>query len=398
MQDTYSQKVSIHIDNEVFAQEWVEIEGIEKIPGIKKAMYNKKIIYVSKTLEPELILGEHRINLKDGTNEGLQPLYHDWINQDLTETLKAYPQIDANRFFLAIVEHTKNKYKKQDLRNSLYLDIYAEIQKQQELIDFFKKSIRKFKKDVDNKMISFYKQGIMSYAAIPLVDSDQTIGYMQISIPFEKNPIIREQLQFLNAFANLTVVALIKAKEYEKGVYYNENGLHNKIFFFKRLDNYLRQGRNFSIIFTDLDHFKEYVDTFGHDMAQKVVDDYGLLMKSQLSENCLVSNYAGDEYMILIPDKTKQEAFQDAEVIRKSIETFKFDGESEELRKITVSAGVSDIHDVDNNLDLVKQKLEVIKKADDAMFYAKRNGRNNVCMWDPQVPVKRVGIVSQRNY
>src|SRR3989338_8321264 len=62
LQDTYSQKVSIHIDNEVFAQEWVEIEGIEKIPGIKKAMYNKKIIYVSKTLEPELILGEHRIN------------------------------------------------------------------------------------------------------------------------------------------------------------------------------------------------------------------------------------------------------------------------------------------------------------------------------------------------
>ncbi len=391
LQDAYSHKILIFVDEQI-SDGWIDFQDIGEIDYIKKLMYSGEVIFVEKTLEPNFLLGEHRINLKDGLNNGIQTIYFNQLRDDLSKILDTDDKEILSRHLHAILEQVKNKFQRVNFKDSLYLDIYASLKSNQELFNFFKSSSDKIKQDINDKMIYFYKNNIMSLVSIPLRSNDMTVGYIQISVPFERHPIIKEQIQFLKAFANLIVVALVKAKQYRKDIYYDQRtGLPNKILLFKHLDNYLKQGRKFSVLFTDLDYFKNYVDIFGHEMAQKVVDDFGLLMRSQLPENCLVSNYAGDEYMVLIPDKIKEEAYEDAETIRKNTENFMFEGEDENIsKKVHVSIGISDSNDVDQNVDLVKQKLNLIKKADDAMFYAKSDGRNKVCLWTQEIPVKRL--------
>ncbi len=391
LQDAYSHKILVYVDEQI-SDGWIDFQDIDEIDYIRKLMYAGELIFVEKTLDPNSLLGEHRINLKDGLNNGIQSLYASQFRDELSKALSSDDKEVLSRHFHAILEQVKNKFQRIDFKSSLYLDIYSSFRKNEALHNFFKNSAEKIKRDINEKMIYFYKNNIMSFVAIPLRSNDMTVGYIQISVPFERHSIIKEQIQFLKAFANLIVVALVKAKQYRKDIYYDQRtGLPNKILLFKHLDNYLKQGRKFSILFTDLDYFKNYVDIFGHEMAQKVVDDFGLLMRSQLTENCLVSNYAGDEYMVLIPDKTKNEALEDAETIRKNTENFLFDGENEHIsKKVRVCIGISDSGDVDENVDLVKQKLNLIKKADDAMFFAKNTGRNKVCLWTQEIPVKRL--------
>jgi diguanylate cyclase (GGDEF)-like protein len=132
----------------------------------------------------------------------------------------------------------------------------------------------------------------------------------------------------------------------------------------------LRNDTSFSIIMIDIDHFKLVNDNNGHDCGDHVIKSVAKHIRAQLREHDQVSRWGGEEFLILIPDTPIDQAPTIAEKIRaqvaKNVVTYK----QNEI-KVTISIGVASYSSGDD-LD------RVIKRADERLYKAKRQGRNCV--------------------
>lgn len=132
----------------------------------------------------------------------------------------------------------------------------------------------------------------------------------------------------------------------------------------------VRNGKNLSVIFFDIDHFKTINDTYGHDCGDTTLALSAKWIKESLRDSDIVFRYGGEEFVILLSDTDAHGAELLAERIRASIEHHTI-AYGMEAVKITASLGVSTLRENDT--------LEsFIKRADDAMYTAKKRGRNQV--------------------
>ncbi len=125
---------------------------------------------------------------------------------------------------------------------------------------------------------------------------------------------------------------------------------------------------SFTIILFDIDHFKQVNDTYGHNVGDQVLIQLASLVKSQLRTQDTFARWGGEEFIILSESATSNEAHILAERLRETIETFPFD----KVEKITCSFGVSQYENNDTT-------TSILKRADDALYEAKKSGRNRVC-------------------
>jgi diguanylate cyclase (GGDEF)-like protein len=128
-----------------------------------------------------------------------------------------------------------------------------------------------------------------------------------------------------------------------------------------------RYNHPLSLIMFDLDHFKQVNDTYGHAIGDYVLQTLTKIARVNLREIDILIRWGGEEFIIIAPDTDLKSATVLAERIRKAVEEFTFD----QVGKITVSFGVTQFKKDDT-------EDTIIKKADDAMYEAKRNGRNRV--------------------
>jgi len=121
----------------------------------------------------------------------------------------------------------------------------------------------------------------------------------------------------------------------------------------------------------DLDKFKNCNDTFGHLVGDVILRETAKIIKQSIREIDIVGRYGGEEFCVFLPQTELENGIDVAERIRKSVEKYIFHAYDETLR-ITVSIGISSFpHDAYDSLELVE-------KADLALYYAKRKGRNRV--------------------
>lgn len=125
-----------------------------------------------------------------------------------------------------------------------------------------------------------------------------------------------------------------------------------------------RFGTAFSIIMFDIDHFKKYNDTHGHDEGDRILKQAATVVSHQLREIDLKVRFGGEEFLIILPNTTKDLAREVAERIRAAVE--------QEVG-ITISLGVATYREGDTQESL-------IKRGDAAMYQAKQQGRNCVVM------------------
>jgi diguanylate cyclase (GGDEF)-like protein len=124
-----------------------------------------------------------------------------------------------------------------------------------------------------------------------------------------------------------------------------------------------RYGNQLSAIMADIDYFKEYNDAHGHEAGDVVLTKIAGIFLGEIRETDLAVRYGGEEFFILLPQTNPAEAGEIAERIRKSVE---------KEAGLTVSLGISAYRKE------MKNREEIIKEADDALYRAKQNGRNRV--------------------
>jgi len=129
-----------------------------------------------------------------------------------------------------------------------------------------------------------------------------------------------------------------------------------------------------SLIMLDIDHFKIYNDTLGHQAGDKILSELAGLLKDQSRKMDFVCRYGGEEFAIILPQTDKKEAFLIAERLRMDTEKHAFSHEEIfPAKKLTVSLGIASFPED----GLVP--AELISASDKTLYQAKNKGRNNTC-------------------
>lgn len=128
-----------------------------------------------------------------------------------------------------------------------------------------------------------------------------------------------------------------------------------------------RHQRNLSIIMLDIDHFKHINDNFGHHAGDIVLQQVVNVIKNTLRQSDMFGRYGGEEFLIVCPETSQDEAMIVAEKVRSAVDDFKFDV----VEHKTISLGVSEFS-YEDTLE------ELVKKADTALYLSKAEGRNRV--------------------
>ena len=136
-----------------------------------------------------------------------------------------------------------------------------------------------------------------------------------------------------------------------------------------------RSGSDIALLAMDIDHFKAINDTFGHLVGDSAIRECGALLRSTARLNDIVARTGGEEFMLLAPDTDLEGATQLAERIAEAFRSADFRCVGSKHR-ITVSVGVV----ADNAMDAdIAEGLRA--RADEALYAAKRGGRDRVCVW-----------------
>ncbi|MCA1772490.1 MAG: diguanylate cyclase [Halomonas sp.] len=150
----------------------------------------------------------------------------------------------------------------------------------------------------------------------------------------------------------------------------DQTGLANRMSFDRQLSKEIarsdRYARPLSLIMLDIDHFKFINDTYGHHVGDEVLVEFARLLSNNLREIDLCARWGGEEFMVLIPETTRDQALQLADKLRQLIADTPFPS----VEHITASFGVVEI---DN-----ESAVDIIKRIDRALYEAKRSGRNRV--------------------
>ncbi|MCS7079083.1 MAG: diguanylate cyclase [Chloracidobacterium sp.] len=156
-------------------------------------------------------------------------------------------------------------------------------------------------------------------------------------------------------------------------------GLFNHAYFMEKLARKAelaqRTGQALSIIMLDVDRFKHFNDTNGHEAGNELLKDLARLMERCFRRSDLLARYGGEEFVVLLPNTPKSQAAILAERLRRRVAEYPFVGrESQPGGQLTISLGVAAMpSDTDDH----KQLLEL---ADRALYRAKQHGRNRVCI------------------
>ncbi|MBP0615064.1 PleD family two-component system response regulator [Jiella mangrovi] len=149
-------------------------------------------------------------------------------------------------------------------------------------------------------------------------------------------------------------------------------GLHNRRFLDVRLSRPAAHADGYALALFDIDHFKRINDGFGHDVGDSVLKEFAGRLKAAVRASDLVCRFGGEEFAALMPAADFQTASKIAERIRQAVEDTPFAGPGEGL-SVTVSGGFAVAH------DSAEPAGSVLKRADAALYEAKRTGRNQIC-------------------
>jgi diguanylate cyclase (GGDEF)-like protein len=184
---------------------------------------------------------------------------------------------------------------------------------------------------------------------------------------------------FCSIHRSLRNPKVVEIQLYEKTVkasrFDSLTGLHNRQAFDETLDSEInrgkRHGKELSILFLDLDDFKEVNDSFGHQIGDEVLKQVAKIVLAEKRSEDLAARYGGEEIVVIMPETSKVDSLVLAERIRQKVEEMRIDFNGHNIR-LTISGGLASFPE--NASDAEK----LLKCADNALYRAKGSGKNNI--------------------
>ncbi|HNV69532.1 MAG TPA: GGDEF domain-containing protein, partial [Candidatus Ozemobacteraceae bacterium] len=179
------------------------------------------------------------------------------------------------------------------------------------------------------------------------------------------------------------------AKLYEQAITDGMTHLYLHRYFKQRLFDEIKRAirfrRHLSLIMVDIDHFKKFNDSYGHQMGDEVLKKVASILRKTIRTHDLPVRYGGEEFAVVLPETDIHGAAAVAERIRRTIETEYLEHEGKVI-KITASFGVSVFPECAQEME------SFIKSADAALYHSKESGRNRVSeapfLYPPPEPVE----------
>ncbi|RJO64455.1 MAG: sensor domain-containing diguanylate cyclase [Candidatus Omnitrophota bacterium] len=217
---------------------------------------------------------------------------------------------------------------------------------------------------------------------VPLKAKDKVNGIVLADNFITKKPIGKDDVRMLIMLSNQAGLAVENSQLYEMTVSRAHSdsltGLWNHGYFQYLLGAELDKAKaapsSVSLMMLDIDDFKIYNDSFGHQSGDSILKELASLLKSYSRKMDHVCRYGGEEFAIILPQTGKKESYYIAERLREHIAKFSFI--NEEIlpnKKLTVSIGIASFPDDGSNAP------DIIAQSDRALYEAKNKGKNTTC-------------------
>jgi len=235
--------------------------------------------------------------------------------------------------------------------------------------------------------------GATNYLCVPLVAQGETLGVLYVedkisllasseqAVQFEQATLNRRATAVAErvslALANLKLRELLRNQSIRDAL----TGLYNRRYLEESLNRELqrakRAGRSLSVVMLDLDHFKHFNDTFGHQVGDVLLKEVAGVIKGRVRAGDLACRYGGEEFSIIVAEVDTEGTFKCVESIREAIKHLSLHNRGQTLGTITVSAGIATYPaHAENSEDL-------IRAADEALYQAKKAGRDRIFVYEP---------------
>jgi diguanylate cyclase (GGDEF)-like protein/PAS domain S-box-containing protein len=220
---------------------------------------------------------------------------------------------------------------------------------------------------------------LSSTLCLPMMAKGETLGMFYLQ--FNGDRQITRSIQELGttvaqnigmAFANLQLQETLKYQSLRDPL----TGLFNRRYLQesleKEIDRATRKKHSIGIMIIDIDHFKRFNDTYGHEAGDLVLKEVGTYLIQQTRQYDIACRYGGEELIIVMPDASLENTILRAEEIRQGIEQLQLKHQGILLQAVTISVGVSCFPDDGSELE------SLIRIADKGLYQAKEQGRNRV--------------------
>ncbi len=238
-----------------------------------------------------------------------------------------------------------------------------------------------FEYSVHNKAAAEQLKPLDPEIIVPISGPDELYGMIIVGKKIVDGEYSDEETIYIDRLLKFASLSFQNVIHYRSSVTDFKTQLYNHSFFRKRLSEELakvqRHNNSISILLLDIDHFKQLNDLHGHLAGDKVLFHLSRNLEHTLRQEDVIARFGGEEFIILLPESSKDAAFYVAERVRKEIELMEV-SYMEKTLKITVSIGVNHI-----NSTRYASPLKLIEQADKALYHSKENGRNCVTFYKP---------------
>jgi diguanylate cyclase (GGDEF)-like protein len=243
--------------------------------------------------------------------------------------------------------------------------------------------INKGSKDPRFKSKQVRDLDVESLLCTPMIRKDRCIGVINISNRRNHTPFQDADKSLMEIVSHHAATVIENARLYKLATVDGLTQLYVVRYFKVRLlEEFLRATRyrkSISVLMSDIDHFKNFNDTYGHQMGDIVLASVAGVVRETVRLSDFAARYGGEEFIVILPETDGEGAYKLAERVREQVENLRVPTANGDL-SVTISVGVVTYPDYE-----METSEEMIACADAALYQAKQTGRNKTCVFTAEM-------------
>lgn len=233
-----------------------------------------------------------------------------------------------------------------------------------------------------------------TYLCIPILAQGETLGILHTQATDETPNLEASELSFKTTFAGQVGLSIANIRLREalrtQSVRDALTGLYNRRYLEEVLEREIRRAgraaQSLGILMIDLDHFKNFNDSYGHDAGDVVLRETGACLTKGVRAEDFVCRFGGEEFVVILPTADTESSRARAERLRSKMRELTISHQGKSLGMVTISVGVATFPQHGTS------PKEIMAAADAALYEAKRGGRDQVVISTPK-PVEEMALV-----